>query len=105
MQSIINRCTGKTFTSFYKSFCGPTRSINVNYVYIVSGLGVRCKSCPGVPKMEDCSHIVTCGDNEVQLLNYTVVLTPFQRYSNENITLVEQEEQTLPEHMNPIEKS
>jgi hypothetical protein len=32
------------------------------------------------------------------------VLTPFQRYSNENITLVEQEEQTLPEHMNPIEK-
>ena len=93
------------FTTIYVVLMeDPTRSINVNYVYIVSGLGVRCKSCPGVPKMEDCSHTVTCGDNEVQLLNYTVVLTPFQRYSNENITLVEQEEQTLPEHMNPKEK-
>ncbi|XP_071141190.1 uncharacterized protein [Mytilus edulis] len=25
---------------------------------------VRCFKCSGVPKMEDCSHTITCGDNE-----------------------------------------
>lgn len=41
-----------------------TLLVLLKFICDVNGSGVRCKSCPGVPKMEDCAHIVTCGDNE-----------------------------------------